>query len=99
MQDMPEPETNKKSRHRCSNPSCGKTFSEPKIIHVCPYCLTEIKDDQKLGFQHWFGYLGDRENGEEIPKECIECARSIDCMLKKASYSSQAVNEIKKWWQ
>jgi len=98
MQEMPEDKTTEKNRSYCSNPNCGKAFDKPKILHVCPHCLTEIQDE-KAGCQYWFGYLGQRENEEGIPDECIECERSIECMLKKEAYSTKAVKEIKKWWR
>jgi hypothetical protein len=85
-------------QHYCSNPNCRKAFDEPKILHVCPHCLTEVQEDQKTGCHNWFGYLRQRENGEGIPKECIECAKSIDCMLTDGSYSTEAIKEIKKWF-
>jgi hypothetical protein len=87
-----------KSAYLCSNPQCGKGFEKPKIICVCPYCLTEIQEVKKSGCQNWFGYLGQREHGEELPKECIECQKSIECMLDKKIYSEGAVKEIKKWF-
>jgi len=99
MLEMPEDKAEEKNRRYCSNPNCGKAFDKPKILHVCPHCLTEIQEDQKSGCQYWFGYLGQKENGERIPNECIECEKSIECMLKKEAYSTKAVKEIKKWWQ
>jgi hypothetical protein len=98
MQGMSEAKTKERSAYYCSNPLCGKAFDKPKIIHVCPHCLTEIKSDQMRGCQHWFGYLGQRENGEGIPDECIECEKSVECMLQREDYSPQAVKEIKKWF-
>ena len=98
MLEMPEAKTKDKRTYHCSNSSCGRTFDKPKIIHVCPYCLTEVQDDQKSGCPFWFGYLGQRENGEVIPDECIECDQSVECMLQKEAYSTEAVKEIKKWF-
>jgi hypothetical protein len=98
MLGMLEAKTKEKSTYHCSNSSCGRTFDKPKIIRVCPYCLTEIHEDQKSGCQFWFGYLGQRENGERIPDECVECERSVECMLQKEAYSTEAVTEIKKWY-
>ena len=89
----------KKDRYRCSNPECGITFDKPSVLHVCPRCKTEVEEGKKAGCQYWFGYLGERESGEGIPEECVECERSIECMLKKEDYSTEAVKEIKKWWR
>lgn len=91
--------TSKKSRYYCSNPKCGKAFDKPKIIHVCPHCLNEMTKSEKKGCQYWFGYLGQRENGEVIPAGCVECEKSIECMLRRESYSTKAIKEIKKWWE
>ena len=82
----------------CSNPKCKKGFDKPKLIYVCPHCLTEIQEDKESNCRHWFGYLGNRENGEEIPNECIECPKSIECMLKEKEYSERAKKEINKWY-
>ena len=44
----------------------------------------EAKEDKKAAnCMNWFGYLGVRERGEEIPTECIECQKSIECMLNQ----------------
>ena len=90
--------TSMKGKRYCSNPDCGKSFDKPKILQVCPHCLVEIKEDEKSSCQFWYGYLGQRVDGEGIPNECVECEKVLECMLKKESYSTQAVREIKKWW-
>ncbi len=87
-----------KSARRCSNPRCGKSFDKPKLIYACPHCLAEIQEDKKPDCQHWFGYLEQREKSEELPKECIECSKSIECMLDKEIYSEEAAKEIRKWF-
>ena len=33
------------------------------------------------GCQYYFGYLGQREKGKGIPNSCLDCAKSLDCML------------------
>jgi hypothetical protein len=85
----------------CKNIQCKKEFENPKIIthYVCPFCETEIdeKDDTSDQCSHYFGYLGKREKGETIPAECIECMRSIECILNKIS-SKDAAQEIQKWY-
>lgn len=89
----------KKNRYHCLNPKCGITFDQPKILNVCPSCLVEVKEDTKAGCQYWFGYLGERESCDGMPEECVECEKSIECMLRKEEYSAKAVDEIKKWWR
>jgi hypothetical protein len=49
------------------------------------------------GCKHYFGYLGQRDKGEEIPAACLECPKSLDCMLQKYK-SKESVAEIKKWY-
>ena len=87
-----------KDTYRCSNPNCGITFDKPKLLPVCPRCKTEVDEEKKAGCQNWFGYLAQRKSGECIPDECIECEKSIECMIKNEEYSQNAVNEIKKWF-
>lgn len=40
--------------------------------------------------RNWFGYLGKRKKGEEIPSECIVCQKSIECMLNKREFTETA---------
>ena len=87
-----------KDSYHCSNPKCGMTFDKPRVIQVCPLCKTEVKEDKKAGCEFWFGYLGERGSGEGIPDECVECEKSLECMLKTEAYSTNAVDEIKRWF-
>ncbi len=48
--------------------------------------------------QYFFGYLGQRKKGEEIPNQCIECAKSLNCMLSSYYAKEESVEEIKKWY-
>jgi hypothetical protein len=57
----------------------------------------EVNQPSDSGCKHYFGYLGEREKGEEIPTECLECLKSLDCMLQKYK-SKESVAEIKKWY-
>ena len=98
MQHKSRDKTTENGKRYCSNPNCRKAFDKPKILQVCPHCLTAIHDDQQSGCQYWFGYLSQRSSDTQIPDECIECQKSIDCMLNKEAYSTHAVKEIKKWW-
>jgi hypothetical protein len=45
-----------------------------------------------------FGYLSERDKGEAIPNACVECSKSLDCMLSKVHQSIDSVVEIKKWY-
>jgi hypothetical protein len=64
--------------------SIGK---EDKVNHL---------SDQVCKF--YFGYLGKREKGEGIPETCLECNKSLDCMLSEYYKSEDTVAEIKKWY-
>ena len=47
--------------------------------------------------KYYFGYLASREKQKEIPETCLECPRSLDCML--SNYKSEdTVGEISKWY-
>jgi len=90
----------KEKRYTCENPKCKQTFDTPKLVqhYVCPFCATEVKKrTSEDGCLHYFGYLGQREKGEPIPSECVECRKSIECMLSTMA-SKDAVKEIKKWY-
>lgn len=89
--------TSEKKEFRCSNPDCGKAFDKPKIIRLCPFCYADVKEE-KTNCPHFFGYLGQKDDGKGIPSECNECEKAIECLLKKRSYSSKAVKEIEKWF-
>jgi DNA helicase-2/ATP-dependent DNA helicase PcrA len=58
----------------------------------------EVNQPSDSGCKHYFGYLGQREKGEEIPTECLECPKSLDCMLQHYK-SKESVSEIKKWYR
>jgi len=84
--------------YSCSNPNCKKVFDKPKLIQylACPHCDTRI--EQTKSCQHWYGYLSQREKGIQIPEECIECDKSLECLLGQCYESPKAVTEIKKWY-
>ena len=87
-------------QQQCSNPKCKKNFDKPKLVqyYACPYCLTEIEEEQKKGCQYWFGYLNQKEKGEPIPEGCVECEKALECMLNKYYNSAAAVAHIKEWY-
>lgn len=49
--------------------------------------------------QYGFGYLSQREKGEGIPDTCIECPKSLSCMLSEYYKTQESVKEIKKWYK
>ena len=53
----------------------------------------------KDGCRFYFGYLSERDKGDEIPNTCVECSKSLDCMLSKVRESNESVKEIKKWYR
>jgi DNA-directed RNA polymerase subunit RPC12/RpoP len=60
----------------------------------------KIKDVRSKDGQckYYFGYLSKRKKGEGIPEACVECPKSIDCLLSNLYESPTAVSEIKKWY-
>ena len=91
-----------KRKYACNNPNCKKTFDSAKEITylVCPFCETKIEGEKQSQEKclHHFGYLGERQKDEIIPSECIECMRSIECMLVKTN-SKEAAHEIQNWYE
>lgn len=49
--------------------------------------------------QYGFGYLSQRKKAEAIPDTCIECPKSLNCMLSEYYKSGESVKEIKKWYK
>ncbi|MBN1245241.1 hypothetical protein JXA31_06575 [Candidatus Bathyarchaeota archaeon] len=94
---MVRAKTKEKKEFHCSNPDCGKAFDKPKIMKFCPHCYAEIKEEKTADCPHWFGYLGEKEDGKGVPTECVECEKTIACLLRKRA-SGKAVKEIKKWF-
>jgi DNA-directed RNA polymerase subunit RPC12/RpoP len=69
--------------------------SEP-IVERPEEVETAKKEDAQC--RYYFGYLQNREKGEGIPETCIECPKSVDCLLSNLYESPTAVTEIKKWY-
>jgi len=57
----------------------------------------EVNKPSDSGCKYHFGYLAQRDKGEEIPAACLECPKSLDCMLRNYK-SKESVAEIKKWY-
>jgi hypothetical protein len=74
---------------------------QPKVITAIP--TQPISEETKTASpsssdcQYGFGYLSQREKGEGIPDSCIECSRSLSCMLSEY-YKKEEIKEIKKWY-
>ena len=58
----------------------------------------QIASSTSSGCQYGFGYLSQREKGETIPGTCVECAKSLECMLSQYYKAGESVKEIKKWY-
>ena len=75
-------------------PATKFTYSEQTTKKV-----DEEKDStSNNGCGFYFGYLSERDKGEAISTACVECPKSIDCMLSKVHKSNDSVKEIKKWY-
>jgi DNA-directed RNA polymerase subunit RPC12/RpoP len=98
MQFTVHTEASIEGKHHCLK--CKKAFDEPELItyHACPCCHAKIEEERTTGCQYWFGYLNQREKDESIPHECVECEKSVECMLNQQYNSPSAVAEIKKWY-
>jgi hypothetical protein len=45
-----------------------------------------------------FGYLSERDKGEQIPEHCYGCSKSIECMLESNESSNKKIEGIKQWY-
>jgi len=71
-------------------PSANET-SEAHSVEEKP-----IADDSFCN--RYFGYLGQRDKGEQIPEHCFGCSKSIECMLESNESSNKKVAGIKQWY-
>ncbi len=60
---------------------------------------TKSASQSSSGCEYGFGYLSQRGRGEAIPDTCVECPKSLDCMLSRIYEKDQSVKEIKKWYK
>ncbi len=94
-------DTNKINREQQKKSSKVQDLPDTKFTYPEQ---TMKKEDEALdttsnnGCSFYFGYLSEREKGEGIPNTCVECSKSIDCMLSKVHKSNESVKEIKKWY-
>ncbi|HLN88814.1 MAG TPA: hypothetical protein VK253_02000 [Candidatus Binatia bacterium] len=58
------------------------------------------KELSELNFQceHYFGFLSEKKQGQEIPETCFECPKSVECLLSKRIKSEESIQEIKQWY-
>ena len=79
---------------------------EPEVKQSKPQTPTpkSIVKEEKEGnpsdqvCRYYLGYLSQRDKGEGIPETCVECNKSLDCMLSEYYKSENTVAEIKKWY-
>ena len=73
---------------------------ETRPLEMAPTEQSALSEDatKPPGCKHNFGYLGSRKKGEVIPDACLECPKSLDCVLFDYYKSKESVAEIKKWY-
>jgi len=54
----------------------------------------------ELNFQcsHYFGFLSEKKEGQEIPETCFECPKSVECLLSRCTKSEESIQGIKQWY-
>jgi hypothetical protein len=75
---------------------------EPKPQSPMPKSLGKEEKENHPSDQvckYYLGYLSQRDKGEGIPETCVECNKSLDCMLSEYYKSEKTVAEIKKWYR
>ena len=56
-----------------------KTDADVDVLEEEPGQNQEKLSDCK----HYFGYMSEKEHKQQMPEECMLCAKIIDCMIKK----------------
>lgn len=78
--------------------------AQPVTVEIVPIQKADTIETTKISqssseCEYGFGYLSQRGKGEAIPETCVECSKSLDCMLSKIYKKDQSVKEIKKWYK
>jgi len=97
--------TMKKGEENKPVPETPRAQSVPTSIQIGPPVKAETRAGSPSnptantrGCKHYFGYLANREKQDTIPDECLECPKSLDCMLVDIKPKA-SVQEMKKWYQ
>jgi len=77
--------------------------SEPTLIQNSHSVIVEEEKEKATHdsidkCSYYFGYLNQRTKGETIPEECVECPKSIECLMSEVDNSKESLKEIKKWY-
>lgn len=72
-----------------------------ELVQTQKVDVVETRTTSQSSFvcKYSFGYLSQRGSGEAIPETCVECPKSLDCMLSRIYEKDQSVKEIKKWYK
>ena len=59
-----------------------------------------VEEEYKSGNEccFYFGYLSERDKRESISPACVECPKSLECMLFKVYKSTEPIRELSKWY-
>ena len=95
--------TEKRSEEKIAEKTKQVPKQVPKLEKQPPTRQTMISKEKKnvtnnSKCQYYFGYLASRNEVGEIPASCLDCQRSLDCMLSSLK-AGEPVDEIKKWYQ
>ncbi len=89
---FPAPEQNQTLQLATAAEIPSESQQQPVILEQ-----TITPPPSSSGCQYGFGYLSQREKGQGIPDTCIECPKSLSCMLSEY-YKKEEIKEIKKWY-
>ena len=45
---------------------------------------SKLEKEESITCQYHLGYLGEREQKQQIPDDCLVCKEIVECMLKRA---------------
>jgi hypothetical protein len=100
----PRHQQNPQPKPTTANPQPKPTTANPQPSHITSVLVDDSasKRDKSnpspdRGCKYYFGYLSRRGKENEIPNICVECPRSLDCMLSNFK-SKDKIKEIKKWY-
>ena len=60
-----------------------KTSKQPQNEQLSNKEKSAKSKEKPTGCRYHLGYLSERQQGQQIPDDCIVCKNIVDCMLKK----------------
>ncbi len=104
QEQNPSEQKNEENNASITPENAPVPVAQPVTVELIQTQKVDLAETKKIsksssGCEYGFGYLSQRGRGEAIPETCLECPKSLDCMLSRIYEKDQSVKEIKKWYK